>query len=113
MLDVNIDNIIKLQKKYLYNRFIKSYNENKYIVNILNNFSNKLENINMYDYENYREELFNEFKKIMTNKVNLLKINDIFKKYYRYYGKYNEINVRKILSGWLIIYFRKNKNKNK
>lgn len=104
-----LNQLIKLQKFYLYKKFLKSVRNNIDLIKELMSYENKIEEIHLFDHENHREKLFDSLKKLIIKKENINGLNDMLSNLYNYY-KVNiliapPITPQKLLSAWIIVNF--------
>lgn len=99
----------KIQKRFLYNRFIKSLNENGELIIQLSSYSEPQKYINLFQPQDDTNLRFEELKTLLSDKNIVKKFDNILQKLYRYTNVNHQvsfvINSRKFLSAWVILAF--------
>ena len=93
--------IVKIQRKFLYKRFIRSLKKNEKLMKKMTNY--------MTEYTNMFESKFDSFTKVLQDKTTIEQMNDVLIKMNRCKCKDSNIafriNARQFLSAWMIYLF--------
>lgn len=99
----------KLQKRFLYKRFIRSLYKNKDLIDKLNTYLTPPEHIDMFNPTGTMQRRYDELQKLLLDKKNIFVMRDILNKLYRYTGVNKSVNFtidgRKLLMSWMITSF--------
>lgn len=105
------EHVITLQKNFLFERFLKSVTQNSSLIKAMHSFTeeNQNQNLNLFDNKALDDDNFENLKKLLMDKENIKKINEMLVRLYRYYGVDQniapKINSKKFMSAWMLVSF--------